>query len=104
MKKYKVKIEPGALADIQEITIWYNEQQSGLGTRFQKTAIQQINALSNDPQIYAVRYKEIRCVSINKFPYMAHFYINDENNTVEVLAVISTDRNPKIWEEKTSKY
>jgi hypothetical protein len=34
---------------------------------------------------------------------MAHFYINDSNNTVEVLAVISTDRNPKIWQEKTNK-
>ena len=42
-------------------------------------------------------------MSIKKFPYMAHFFINDENNTVEVLAVISTDRNPKIWEEKTSR-
>ena len=34
---------------------------------------------------------------------MVHFYINIENGTVEVLAVISTDRNPKIWEEKTGK-
>ena len=31
---------------------------------------------------------------------MAHFYINDKNNTVEALAVIGTDRNPKIWQEK----
>lgn len=36
MKKYKVKIEPEALADIQEITDWYNEAQAGLGKRFQK--------------------------------------------------------------------
>lgn len=35
---------------------------------------------------------------------MVHFYINIENNTVEVLAVISTDRNPKNWEEKTAKH
>jgi len=35
---------------------------------------------------------------------MVHFYINDENNTIEVLAVISTDRNPRIWLEKTSKH
>lgn len=103
MKKYKVKIEPEALADIQDITDWYNEAQKGLGKRFQKTAIRHINSLSKDPQIYAIRYKEIRCVVIKKFPYMAHFYINDKNNTVEVLAVISTDRNPKIWEEKTGK-
>lgn len=56
MKKYKLKIEPEALADIQEITDWYNEQQAGLGKRFQDTAIKQINSLSKDPQIYAIRY------------------------------------------------
>lgn len=102
MKKYKVKIEPEALIDIQEITDWYNESQAGLGKRFQNKAIKQINSLNKDPQIYSIRYKEIRCVIIKQFPYMAHFYINDENNTVEVLAVISTSRNPKIWQEKTS--
>lgn len=102
MKKYKVKIEPEALIDIQEITDWYNESQAGLGKRFQNIAIKQINSLNKDPQIYSIRYKEIRCVIIKQFPYMAHFYINDENNTVEVLAVISTSRNPKIWQEKTS--
>jgi len=41
---------------------------------------------------------------VKKFPYMMHFYINEENNTVEILAVISTDRNPKIWKEKSSKH
>jgi plasmid stabilization system protein ParE len=103
MKKYKVKIEPEALADIQEVTDWYNEAQAGLGKRFQETAIKHINSLKKDPQLFAIRYNEIRCIVIKKFPYMAHFYINDENNTVEVLAVISTDRSPKLWEEKTVK-
>ena len=103
MRKYKVKIEPEALADIQEITNWYNENQTGLGGRFQKTTIKQINSLNKDLQIYSIRYKEIRCILIKKFPYMGHFYINDENKTVEVLAVIGTDRNPRIWIEKTSK-
>jgi len=104
MRKYKVKIEPEALADIQEITDWYNEAQAELGKRFQETAIKHINSLNKDPQIYAIRYKEIRCVVIKRFPYMPHFYINEENNTVEVLAVISTDQNQKIWKDKTSKY
>lgn len=103
MTKYKVKIDPEALADIREITDWCNEVQAGLGKRFQNTAIKQINSLNKNPQIYAIRYREIRCVVIKKFPYMAHFFINEENSTVEVLAVISTDRNPKIWEDKTSK-
>lgn len=104
MKRYKVKIEPSALADIQGITDWYNEQQAGLGGRFQKTAIKHIDSLCKDPQIYVIRYKEIRCMRIKKFNYMVHFYINDENNTVEVLAVISTDRNPELWHKKTTKH
>ena len=101
--KYNVKIEPEALADIQDITDWNNEQKSDLGRRFQKTAIKQIDSLNRDPHIYAIRYKQIRCVLVKKFPYMVHFFINDDTITVEVLAIISTNRNPKIWLEKTSK-
>ena len=103
MERYKVKVEFEALTDIQEITDWYNEIQVGLGARFQKTVVNQINSLKRDPHIFAIRYKEIRCTLVNKFPYMVHFYINIENKTVEVLAVISTSRNPKIWEERTEK-
>jgi plasmid stabilization system protein ParE len=99
--KYKVKIEPDALADLQAIADWYNEAQTKLGKRFQDTAIKQINSLSTNPQVYAIRYKEIRCMLVKKFPYMVHFYINESSNSVEVLALISTSRNPKIWEEKT---
>ena len=103
MKKYKVKIEPDAFADIQEITDWYNELKTGLGNNFQEIVIRQINFLKEDPQIYAIRYHEIRCVIIPRFPYMIHFYINDKSNSVEILAVISTDRNPEIWKEQANK-
>lgn len=102
MKKFKVQIEPEALTDIQEITDWYNEQQSGLGTKFQKATINHINSLNRDPQRYSIRYNQIRCGLVRKFPYMSHFYINEESRTVEVLAVISTKRNPEIWKLKTS--
>lgn len=101
MKRYKVKIDPEALADIQEITVWYNEAKTKTGERFQETTIKQIDSLSKDPQIYSIRYKDIRCMLVKKFPYMVHFYINEVTKDVEVLAVISTHRNPKIWEEKT---
>ena len=104
MKKYKVKIEPEALTDIQSITDWYNEAQANLGKRFQNAVGKQIGSLNKSPHVYAVRYKEIRCMLVKKFPYMVHFFINEENNSVEVLAVISTDRNPKIWEERTERH
>lgn len=100
---YKVKIETEALTDIQDVITWYNKQKSGLGEIFHKTIITQIDSLNKNPHIYRIRYKQIRCVLANKFPYMVHFYINEEMKIVEVLAVISTDRNPKIWLEKSGK-
>ena len=51
MKKYHVLIEPHTLSDIQEVTDWYNNKQDRLGTRFQKTTLQQINNLEYYPQI-----------------------------------------------------
>jgi plasmid stabilization system protein ParE len=100
---YKIKIEPQALADIREIADWYDDKQIGLGKRFKETVVKQIDYLKKNPSICPIRYSQIRCVLVKKFPYMAHFYINQETKTIEVLAVISTDRNPKIWLEKTAK-
>ena len=99
--KYKIQIEPEALADIQDITTWYSQQQEGLGKKFQDLVIKKINGLSKNPHMCAVRYNQIRCLLIDKFPYMVHFYINQQTSIVEVLAVISTSRNPKMWEERT---
>jgi plasmid stabilization system protein ParE len=101
MKKFRIKIDPKALADIQDITDWYNQKQEMLGKRFQDTTIKQINKIAMNPHSFAIRYNEIRCMLIKKFPYMVHFYINEKMGFVEILAVISTQRNPKIWEDKT---
>ena len=103
MKKYRIKIDPEALYDIRIITLWYDTQKIGLGNRFQNTVLKQIEYLSENPQVFAIRYKEIRCMLVKKFPYMVHFYLNTKSSTIEVLAVIGTDRNPKVWEEKTGR-
>jgi len=103
MKRFKVKIDPEALTDIREATDWYNQQQPELGERFQNTTVKQIDSLSKDPHIYAIRYKEIRCMIVDKFPFMVHFYINEPDHSVEVLAVINTGSNPRVWLQKTKK-
>ena len=104
MIEYRIKIDPEALADIQDITDWYDQKQEMLGKRFQDTTINQINKIAKDPHSIAIRYNEIRCMLVKKFPYMVHFYINEKMGFVEVFAVISIHRNPKIWAEKTGRY
>jgi hypothetical protein len=103
MKRFKVKIYSEAIADIQNISDWYIEKQTGLGKRFQETTIRQINQLSQIPFSFVIRYSKIRYMLIKKFPYMVHFHIYETNIIVEVLAVISTDRNPEYWQASTGR-
>jgi len=95
---YKIKIDKDALLDIQEIINWYNSELQGLGARFQKQTVLQINALKKNPFIHAIRYDDIRCIVIKRFPFMIHYAVNDKEKTVAIFAVIHTSRNPKIWE------
>lgn len=97
MRKFKLAIDPEALADIQQATDWYNEQLSGLGTRFQRQVRNQINALQRTAPIYSTRYEDVRCVLVPKFPYLIHYMIDKQKNQIAVFAVFHTSRNPKIW-------
>jgi len=95
-----MKYKPEAMSDIQEIINWYDEQKVGLGELFHNTIVNHIDMLKISPHIYNVRYKQIRCVLVRKFPYMIRYYINEKTQTVEILAVISTFRSPIIWPVK----
>jgi plasmid stabilization system protein ParE len=97
---YKLQIDEEALLDIQEITDWYNKQQQGVGSRFQKQIKLQINSLKKDANLYSCRYADVHCMIIKKFPFMVHYTIDAKLLLVEVFAVIHTSRNPKIWEER----
>ena len=98
--KFKVIYNPEVYNDIQQAIDWYNEQQSGLGTRFYTTTKKHLNSLKSSALHYAVRYSDIHCIPIKKFPYMAHYRVNMDDKIVKVEAIFSTDRNPKIWKKR----
>jgi hypothetical protein len=95
--KYTIEIYTDALQDIQNSTIWYNEQAENLGSLFQAKVKRQIGSLKNNPHIYAIRYSNVRCMPIEKFPFLIHFVIDEVNFKVQVFAIFHTSRNPTIW-------
>lgn len=103
MTEYIVKVDTDALSDIRKATTWYNEQVLGLGSRFQIQVKLQINSLKINPNGYGIRYADVRCMLIKKFPFLVHFTVDETNLFVKVFAVVHTSRNPKIWEERKGK-
>lgn len=94
---YKINIDVDALNDIQDATDWYELQLKGLGIRYKNQVKKQINSLKKNPHLYAIKYNEIRCRKIEKFPFLIHYKVNDQLKLIEIFAVFHTSRNPEIW-------
>lgn len=92
---FKVIVNDHVVDEIQEAVDFYKEKQKSLGKRFYKSAKKTIKALENDALIYQIKYNDVRCVKIKKFPYLVHYKINQKSNTVIVYALICTYRNPE---------
>ena len=95
--RFQLKIDTDALNDIQETFELYETQLKGLGLRYKTQAKKQINSLKKDPYLFSIKYNEIRCRKIEKFPFLIHYLINENTKTVTVFAVFHTSRNPEIW-------
>ncbi|MGQ7945655.1 type II toxin-antitoxin system RelE/ParE family toxin [Flavobacterium sp. WC2509] len=94
---FQLKIDTEALNDIQETFEWYEMQLKGLGLRYKTQVKKQINSLKKDPYLFSIKYNEIRCRKIEKFPFLIHYLINENTKNVIVFAVFHTSRNPEIW-------
>jgi len=98
--KFTLNIEPEAFDDIQEAVDYYNSCKAGLGKRFFNTVDKHFDFLKKDYFSFAVRYDDIRCVPVKKFPYMIHYQVMESKKTVSVKAVFCTHIDPIKWEER----
>tara|TARA_R110000868_G_scaffold390176_1_gene659746 strand:+ start:1442 stop:1738 length:297 start_codon:yes stop_codon:yes gene_type:complete len=96
---YKIKTEPEAHDDIQEGIDWYNEQKPGLGRKFHAEVKAYFKKLKTNP-FFQVRYDDVHCLPIKKYPYMIHFSIDETNKNVTVKAVFNTSKDPKKWTDR----
>lgn len=92
--QFHLKIEPRAIQEIQEAIDYYDQQLVGLGEKFESYLNKHIKTLTKDP-FYQVRYDNIRCLPLKKYPYIIHFTVDENSNSVYIHAVINTNRDPK---------
>jgi hypothetical protein len=88
MKSFRIIIDDDALLYIKEAVDWYDKHGENLGSRFKKSVKQQINIIKSNAHSYSVRYKNVHCTLVKKFPFLIHFVIDEKNNVVKILAVI----------------
>ncbi len=95
--KYKLVIQDTVKADISEAMRYYNSKRSGLGKRFLADFRNKSKLVRSNPEMYAIRYKDVRMALLKSFPYLIHFQLNKAAKTIDILAVFYGGEDPKKW-------
>ncbi len=101
MHSFRVIYGLDTFQDIQEAVDRYKRISPDLGERFFDIVEATLQSLKTDALLYRIRYKKYRAVMIPDFPYLAHYYVIEEQNTVIIDMLEPTKRDPKNWRTKT---
>jgi len=97
MKSYVLVIEPEARDDINGAVDYYKNIYGNLALKF-VDALQATLAQIKQNPFYQMKYDDVRCLQIKKFPYSVHYLIDETYDEIKVLAIIHTASDPdKIW-------
>ena len=91
--EFKLKIEPLAKFDIQNEIKFYNSKQSGLGKKFHAELKVYFKTVKQNP-FYGIRYDDVHCLPLKKFPAMIHYTLDETNQIIIVRAVVNTHKDP----------
>ena len=90
---WKVEFSPESLSDVQNALSYYLEKGVQTGEAFIQELEKGVGSLQINPY-YQIRYKEIRCLPLIKFPFMIHFELDEKKKQVKILGCIHTSLNP----------
>lgn len=92
---HSIKLLRRAELELFDACEWYEKQQKGLSRRFQKEIDSSLEFISSNPLLYPKRYNsELRFTVIKKFPFVIVFWFDEKINTVLVVSIFNTNRNP----------
>jgi hypothetical protein len=99
IRNFKLEFNPQIHTDIQQQVDYYKKETKSqeLGKRFAQTVKTEVLRLKKHALQYEVKYDDVRCLPIPKFPFRAHYRVNENDNIVKIEAIISTSENPSKW-------
>lgn len=96
----QVKIHELAVKEFADAIEWYELQSDGLGERFKKAVINQIEKIKIHPGWYLIENDEIYKAYVPKFPFKILFTYN--NDLIIIWAIAHMHRKPWYWQNRLS--
>jgi len=91
---YSIFITPAASDDIAVAIEYYNALSSDLGYRFADLVAIYFDRIAAVPTASAIRYKNVRCKPLKRFPYLITYTIDETKQSINILRVFNTYQEP----------
>lgn len=92
---FKIVHRPAVKADIIEAADYYKKISPKLAKQFLDRLREARVYIGKNPEVFQVKYKEVRTLLLRQFPYHIHFLIDVEKKLIVILAIIHAYKNPK---------
>ena len=92
---YSFLLKDEALKEFTEAIIWYEDQQEGLGRIFREKFYSKLTEVCKNPLHYRNSYKKYREALTDTFPFLIVYFVDETKNTIVVVGIFHTSRNPK---------
>lgn len=89
---FELLINEEAKADITQAFFWYENQQAGLGKRFEESIERYLQNITSMPLMYPKCFDDVRAAIVQNFPYIILYRI--EEKYIIVFSVFHTSQSP----------
>src|SRR5207302_1767459 len=92
---YSYLFDPAAAKEYEEAFSWYEKKSYLAADNFIIRVQEAITAICTDPYRYRNGYKNLRELSVKKYPHQVIYHIDDARSTVVIVSIFHQKRNPK---------
>ena len=93
-----VQFLPEAQGDVMSITLYYESESIGLGTRFKEALLRITRSITANPLIRRERREGYRRANMSGFPYYVVYIVADP--VIIIVAVAHSSRHPDFWKPR----
>jgi plasmid stabilization system protein ParE len=91
---YKCRFDPIAANEYEAAYSWYIEQSIKAAENFVIAIDEAINVICANPHRYRNSYKELREITLKKYPFYLIYLIDERKKTIIITSVYHNKRNP----------
>ena len=90
-----VEFDIRAETEYSDAIEWYEDQESGLGSRFEESVQKLLKHIEKNPLIFPNKRYNTREGKVEDFPYLIVYKVFPAKNIMYITSIFHTSRNPR---------